>query len=239
MCIDPHADKYFEISPYAYSANNPIIYIDPTGEDYAIYFTETKDKDGNITRTATITATYYVKSGDKDAKESANEATGYWNNKNGQYTYTVGKGDEAMTYNVNFDLKVVEVDDPVGQANYDKSSLQIDGKTKMVTDGSSNAYEIVPDDYTSKHGESGNGYIGVEESDKSGMTGTHEVGHSIGLAHSSSGLMFEGINGGGPPTVNNWNIKDIFKNPSGSSARQYLYGNVPRNYKKGKVKNVN
>ncbi len=31
--IDPHAENYFDLSPFAYVANNPMIFIDPTGMD--------------------------------------------------------------------------------------------------------------------------------------------------------------------------------------------------------------
>ena len=33
MSIDPHAEKYYHISPYAYCMNNPVRFIDPTGQD--------------------------------------------------------------------------------------------------------------------------------------------------------------------------------------------------------------
>ena len=32
--MDPHAERYYSISPYVYTANNPLRYIDPTGKDY-------------------------------------------------------------------------------------------------------------------------------------------------------------------------------------------------------------
>ena len=34
--MDPLAEKYYSISPYAYCANNPVRYIDPDGRDVAI-----------------------------------------------------------------------------------------------------------------------------------------------------------------------------------------------------------
>jgi RHS repeat-associated protein len=42
--MDPSAETYFHISPYAYCANNPVKYIDPTGEHILIYY---YDENGN------------------------------------------------------------------------------------------------------------------------------------------------------------------------------------------------
>ncbi|MCT4602050.1 MAG: hypothetical protein N4A59_03965, partial [Marinifilum sp.] len=43
-CIDPQAERYSSMSPYNYVANNPMLLIDPNGEEIWIYY---KDKDGN------------------------------------------------------------------------------------------------------------------------------------------------------------------------------------------------
>jgi uncharacterized protein RhaS with RHS repeats len=42
--VDPLAEKYYSISPYAYCANNPVLFIDPNGQEIWIYY---NDADGN------------------------------------------------------------------------------------------------------------------------------------------------------------------------------------------------
>ncbi|NJN28507.1 MAG: RHS repeat-associated core domain-containing protein [Cyclobacteriaceae bacterium] len=47
--MDPHAENYFSFSPYSFSANNPLLFIDPTGKDINFYTWE-KDEDGEWQR---------------------------------------------------------------------------------------------------------------------------------------------------------------------------------------------
>ncbi len=43
LSIDPLAEKYYSISPYAYCLNNPLMYIDPDGKDVYRYDDKTGD----------------------------------------------------------------------------------------------------------------------------------------------------------------------------------------------------
>jgi RHS repeat-associated protein len=45
--IDPKAEKYYSISPYAYCANNPVRYTDPDGQEISFTYKWEKDKNGN------------------------------------------------------------------------------------------------------------------------------------------------------------------------------------------------
>lgn len=42
--VDPLADKYPNMSPYVYCANNPVIFLDPDGRDFAIQYIDDKGK---------------------------------------------------------------------------------------------------------------------------------------------------------------------------------------------------
>lgn len=57
LTIDPLAEKYYSISPYAFCANNPVNRIDPDGMDWYSFQEEYKDENG---KTQTRTAYKYV-----------------------------------------------------------------------------------------------------------------------------------------------------------------------------------
>ena len=41
--MDPHAENYFSLSPYSWAANNPMLFVDPTGKDINFYVWEQND----------------------------------------------------------------------------------------------------------------------------------------------------------------------------------------------------
>jgi RHS repeat-associated protein len=175
--IDPYAEKYYHISPYAWCGNNPICNVDVTGMKYKV-----------VTRknTKIVKATIYT---NKRSYKSARKAANFWNNKKGlKYTSTKGK-----TYNVEFDITVVKT-------NKEGERLRNDANT----DSSGNSYEITEELGTT--GERlGRKAVGVtDERTRSHMkvlperedadTGAHEVGHILGLDHSEEGIMTETCN---------------------------------------------
>ena len=74
ISIDPHAEKYYSITPYAYCMNNPVRFVDPNGRDVweinqqgeivkrikdttqDAFYMVAKDADGNYQRTYTTDA---------------------------------------------------------------------------------------------------------------------------------------------------------------------------------------
>jgi len=224
--------------------NNPINAIDPDGRDYILLI-------NHENRTITIKATYYTQNENVVSYNSALQATQFWNNKSGIYSYYVGKANKKIQYTVDFDLIVKQVDNPMVEANKDRAEF-IDISEKLTPDQSSNVYQVLPDeDSRFAHNQEGvntNGVtiggnvISLKNSRANSDTGSHEVGHTLGLMHFSSGVLTPASND--PKRTNKINekyIKGIIDNvfiPEKEKAKGRIseLGNTPNNFKKGKVK---
>ena len=174
LSVDPLAGKYPNISPYAYCHWNPIGFVDPDGEDsrMVIY--------GN---TINISAKYYAQS--KDMR-SLQQAIGFWNNQEG-LKYVDKNG---TTYSVHFDLKAFQSNNPRNDV-------------ALNNDKSSNSYEIVSSiDFPTETPNAvvtglttNNTYVQVVKSNAEGLTGPHEIGHTLMNAnkqeyeHTQQGIM--------------------------------------------------
>jgi len=182
LSLDPMMTKYTDLSPYNFSGNNPILFVDKDGRDYGVYINH---KDNTIIVKATLYTT-------NDYICSAESAAMSWNNENGKHQYKVGDGPNAKYYDIKFEVTVKAFDDPqtmVNELYKDKS-------------GEANQYMNVPDD--ALNGD--NGWTGsinkkeggankflVTKSSEKRKTGSHEVGHGLGLGHFLSGLMKKGL----------------------------------------------
>ncbi|MDW7691788.1 DUF6443 domain-containing protein [Flammeovirgaceae bacterium SG7u.111] len=176
--IDNLAEKYMSFSPYHYTGNNSISQIDYDGQDYGIYF----DHENN---TITIRANYYTASEDI---QSANNATSFWNNQSGNFTYTLGEGEDSKIYTVNFELSVTEVKVKKGGV---KDGV-LNNALKKDKSGEGNIYQV-SDDVHFKDNTNGTTQFGtnvfIRDSKKMTGTGSHEIGHTLGLTHKNKGIM--------------------------------------------------
>jgi RHS repeat-associated protein len=202
LSVDPMFEKYVGMTPYNYCAGNPVKLVDVDGENYSLNI-------DNESAIITISATYYTTNQDA---ESAQKAADYWNNQSDKFIYRAkNKKDKSETkdYTIKFDMKVVST----GDANdYNKKRSLIFPKMNADKGKSSNAYFVRSDDDLDAdvNGRTiGGSLIEVKESKKNTDTGAHEVGHSLGLDHSFSGLMTPGDND--PDRSQEINTSDIIR----------------------------
>lgn len=194
LSMDSKSGKHPFLSPYHFTSNNPIKFVDYDGNDYGVYV-------NHDTKTITIKATYVSTS--KDVEE-ATSAANKWVRQNGRYQYVIGKGKQALAYDVKFELTVKDaskMDNPDNDAEYAVRDMAVhDDKTGEV-----NSYQVVP------LGDPGlRGNYGIAADDQSNKvkgvssilvakgfqekqrTGAHEIGHTLGIGHWFKGLMKSG-----------------------------------------------
>ena len=174
--MDKLCEKHPDQSPYLFCGGDPIRYGDDSGNDYHV-------KVNHEEQTITISADYYAYKSDAG---SVTAAIGFWNDLSGQYTMD--------GYTVNFALTYHEVE-PLIVAGEERDKLNSISNA-MVGDNVGNAYMIVPNipndkENTVSAGSYSNRLIKISEADGLELTGPHEVGHSLGLLHSTkAGLMY-------------------------------------------------
>jgi len=112
--VDPLAEKYYSISPYAYCGGNPVNAIDPDGRDFTINIQ--RDENNKIIG-LTFTATVYI-NGDGASKERATEL-----NSLAKETF---KSQESNGVNIGFNVNYVY--DP----NVDIGDVGKDGKNLLT-----------------------------------------------------------------------------------------------------------
>jgi RHS repeat-associated protein len=169
--VDPLADKYNFITPYHYTANNPVLFVDYDGRDYGI------DWDNN---TITIKAHFYTE--DKDSYHEALSSAELWNNLSGAFSLKSGKVKNAESFTVNFELTASLVEDAYDALSKDESG---EANTFMLTNDVS---LLGQSEEKTNNGRTSNRHnVFVKEERVGTQTGAHEIGHAPGIEHNDKG----------------------------------------------------
>lgn len=170
--VDPMAEKYYSISPYAYCATNPVNRIDPDGRDWRVttrYNEETQKIEYNMT----VNAVLYNNSKDSNIDMEL-LSTAIQQQINEVYN-TSGDGFAAK---MDFNLRIVSSVDEIGDRDHvfqlvDQSDLGESSKGTIMAKASTPGLNIKI------------GSVAVSEllngTDK--RTVAHELGHTGGLLH--------------------------------------------------------
>jgi len=189
LSVDPMSDKYPNMSPYIYCANNPVKLVDPNGEDF-------ESEIDYENKTITIKATFYTAKCNKGELE---KGIALWKEQSGKYAYSIGEGDNKTDFTIIFDLKI--------EGDFETE----DEALSAISTGSSNNIFAVRDNVYNENDEEvrgacvGGNIIYISNHYKNSRTAAHEIGHALGCADAfeSDDLMKSGGYG------SNIGIKDI------------------------------
>ncbi len=203
LAVGPLSDKYPNLSPYVYCANNPVVMKDEDGRDYEVVVDDEK-------KTITIRATYYTS---KEFYSDLQKGLDVWNNESGNYTYT--ESNSNVEYSVQFDL-TANVYDSYEQAQnatpYRRSNF--------------NLFRKDPDIDGIVRGCCVDGFEISIATDAPLRSIVHEIGHTLGINESSNnmGVM---VSGGDEITILDDHIMTTLKSAGISSQNGSSYNAAP------------
>ena len=178
LSLDPSMKKYPGWSPYNFTMDNPILYIDPDGKDSRVSITKNKNGGGTITIT-TVAHVY-----GKNAEAIAEYSNSTIQNLNTSSTVKI----DGKTWNVNFkvefkvnqDLKAL---DPNNQGLSYSDAKGVDGVEKgdnFVCSG------CLPDPGNFEDADGGGSRTSaVGSGESAGESAVHGVFHNIGFGHTN------------------------------------------------------
>ena len=227
MSVDPMAEKYYSISPYAYCGNNPINAFDLNGD--SIWYTI-----NNNVATMHVTGKVINQSGDNiNMKRAASDiASGITDAFSGAFKMN------GQTYELQVDVKLEAVTsmNNVTESDHlfvfhDDDGISASGVTNMI---GGKVINLAASDYAND-----NWFSNIFRSNNT-QTAAHEFGHAAGLLHeSASGQKNLMIQSGGGTNVTSGqrammieNQKSINRGPNSYMRQPYPY---VHDYKTGQV----
>ena len=121
LSVDPLSDKYPSLSPYCYSADNPVVLVDPNGEN----FTNFVDEDGNLIK--------HIDDGSNAVFRQTGSGTGK------HYTFIGYDESQGGVNKVNLEVAIQEQQ----KLNNDNPSLQQNGNTTYCNFATQNVMKTV------------------------------------------------------------------------------------------------
>ena len=208
MNLDPLAEKYYNYSPYTYTANNPVFFIDPDGKQIDVSYIYKKNEDG----------TDFI---DANGKKTITEINITITGKLINFSDNDVDMDEALskinkhimesfsgTHNISIDNKMHLGVKITTTANFTAAESMEDvsendhllvlaepGSKNPDASGAGNSFDVgkvafMDADYFT-------GWFDTNFGNTGRRTASHELGHNMGLGHSSNrkNLMRSGGNG--------------------------------------------
>jgi RHS repeat-associated protein len=174
--VDALAMKHYNHTPFAYCADNPILYADFDGNDYGV----TVDR---CDLRMTISAHYISSTRNSNALNTYGRDR--WNAQSGAYVFITGsikdlKRGQAIAYSVHINL-TTEIDD--GAVIFGQSAG--DRRVRDDPSGTLNSYDHTEGKLRSgdQLGGAANDEVTMRDDAKMSGATTHEVSHTLGNAH--------------------------------------------------------
>ena len=174
LSVDPMADKYPSLSPYAYVANNPVILVDPDGNKIVV--TRVVNNNGKDNVKISFTAELVNISSKEITMKQMNSIK---NNISNQIKESFGGEYDDFDVSVDVSITVREsYNDVTGD----------DGHIISIVNPDDEVFDSPNDAGGTERNSSDNGNIYlssriVDDKDQLKRTGAHEFGHAAGLKH--------------------------------------------------------